>query len=231
MILVPNIPLGTQLTEAPLHVDEIRETERSIRRSQAELGNEMKSCLGDSMTRTRYKIYNDQQPHFLTLTVVEWIPLFANPDIATIIFQSLRFVKRERGMILYAYVIMEHHLHLIASAPELAKTMKEFKSFTARTIIDYLEERNSIPLLSKLKKAKLLHKKESDYQLWQEGNHPEEICSEQMLIQKIKYIHNNPVRRGYVEEAKHWRYSSARNYEGMEGVLEVCADWRNGAQI
>ena len=42
-----------------------------------------------------------------------------------------------------------------------------------------------------------------------------------MLIQKIDYIHKNPVRRGYVEEAKHWRYSSALNYEGKEGLLKV----------
>ena len=86
-------------------------------------------------------------------------------------------------------------------------------------------------LLKELKLAKLHHKKESDYQLWQEGNHPEEIYSEKMLIQKIEYIHNNPVRGGYVEEAKHWRYSSARNYEGREGLLEVCTDLRNESQI
>jgi len=183
------------------------------------------------MTRTRYKIYNDQQPYFLTMTVVEWIPLFANPENVSVILDSLQFVQKERGVILYAYVIMEHHLHLIASAPELAKTMKEFKSFTARKIIDYFEKRSSTPLLKELEKAKLPHKTGSDYQLWQEGNHPQEIFSEQTLVQKIEYIHNNPVRRGYIDEAKHWRYSSARSYEGMEGLLEVCTDWRDERHI
>jgi len=119
------------------------------------------------MTRTRYKIYNDQQSHFLTMTIVEWVPLFANPEIVDILLESLRFVQKEREVVLYAYVVMEHHLHLIASAPKLGKTMKEFKSFTARKIIDYLEGRNSIPLLEKFRRAKLRHKKESDYQLWQ----------------------------------------------------------------
>jgi putative transposase len=179
------------------------------------------------MTRTRYKIYNEQQPHFLTMTVVEWLPLFMNREIVELLFNSIRFIQKERQVTLFAYVVMEHHLHVIASAPELGKTMKEFKSFTARKIIDYLQERNSIPLLEKLKRAKLKHKKESDYQLWQEGSHPEEIYSEKMLIQKIDYIHNNPVRRGYVDKPKHWRYSSARNYEGIEGLLDVMTDWRN----
>jgi REP element-mobilizing transposase RayT len=181
------------------------------------------------MARTRYKIYNDQQPHFLTMTVVEWMPLFTYRDIVSLLLESLRFVQRDRGVVLYAYVIMEHHLHMIASAPELHKTIKEFKSFTARNIIDFLEARNSIPLLEKLRRAKLHHKKESDYQLWQAGSHPQEIYSEEMLVQKVEYLHNNPVRRGYVDEPKHWRYSSARNYEGIEGLLAVCTDWRHEA--
>jgi len=177
------------------------------------------------MTRTRYKIYNVEQPHFLTKTVVEWIPLFVNPEIVSLLFDSLRFIQKERKVTFYAYVIMEHHLHCIASAPDLGKTIKEFKSYTARTIIDYLKGRNATSLLEELVRSKLNHKKGSDYQLWQEGSHPEEIYSEKMLIQKIEYIHNNPVRRGYVDEPKHWRYSSARNYEGMEGLLEIKIDW------
>jgi len=179
------------------------------------------------MTRTRYKIYNEQQPHFLTMTFVHWIPLFTNPEITSVLLESLCFVQRERKVVLYAYVIMEHHLHLIASAPELGKTMKEFKSYTARRIIDYLEERRFAQLLKELHQEKLAYKVKSDYQVWQEGSHPEEIYSEAMLLQKIEYIHNNPVRRGYVDEPKHWRYSSARNYEGKEGLLDVKTDWRN----
>ena len=179
------------------------------------------------MSRTRYKIYNEQQPHFLTMTVVEWIPLFTNPEIVSKLLESLRFVQKEREVVLYAYVIMEHHLHLIASAPEIGKTMKEFKSYTARRIIDYLEERKSMRILRELHRKKMPHKTKSEYQLWQEGNHPEEIYNEAMLLQKIEYLHNNPVQRGYVDEPRCWRYSSARNYEGREGLLEVKTDWRN----
>ena len=159
------------------------------------------------------------------MTVVEWIPLFMNPEIVSILFQSLRFDQSNRQLILYAFVIMENHLHLIASAPELSKIMKEFKSFTARSIIDYLEEQKSFDLLEKLRRAKLPYKTQSDYQVWQEGSHPQEIHSDEMMRQKIEYIHNNPVRRGYVDEPKYWRYSSARNYEGFDGLIEVCMDW------
>ena len=84
------------------------------------------------MTRTRYKIYNDQKPYFLTMTIVEWVPLFMNPEIVALIYKSLNFVRNERNVLIYGYVIMEHHLHIIVSSPELSKTIKEFKSFTAR---------------------------------------------------------------------------------------------------
>jgi hypothetical protein len=56
----------------------------------------------------------------------------------------------------------------------------------------------------------------------------QEIYSEKMLLQKIECIHNNPMRRGYVDEPKHWRYSSARDYEGFKGLIEVKTDWGNG---
>ena len=164
----------------------------------------------------------------MTMTVVEWMPLFIKPEIVSILLESIRFVQKERGLLIYAYVITENHLHLVVFAPHLGKTIKEFKSFTARTIIDFLKDKKSTPLLRELKQAKLQHKKESDYQLWQEGSHPQEIMSEKMLLQKINYIHNNPVKRGYIDKPSCWRYSSARDYEGKKGLLEVHTEWGGG---
>lgn len=177
------------------------------------------------MGRSRYKIFDEAQPHFLTMTIVHWLPLLSNPEIANIILESLRFLHKERRVTFYAYVILENHLHLIASSEQLSKDIKDFKSFTARQIIDFLEDRKAFNILKQLRIAKLRHKKESDYQVWQEGSHPEQIISEKVLLQKIEYIHYNPVKRGYVDKPKHWRYSSARNYEGMEGLIEVTTDW------
>ena len=67
-------------------------------------------------------------------------------------------------------------------------------------------------MLNQLEFYKKKHKKNSLYQVWQEGTHPELIQTEKMLFQKIEYIHYNPVLRGYVDASEHWRYSSARNY-------------------
>ncbi len=86
-------------------------------------------------------------------------------------------------MQLFANVILENHLHLIASAPDLSIVMRHFKSFTARQIIALLQQRGVQVLLQRLQALKLRHKKESTYQLWQEGSHPQEIRDDEMMRQ------------------------------------------------
>ncbi|MCP4104507.1 MAG: transposase [Desulfobacteraceae bacterium] len=173
------------------------------------------------MGRSRYKIINNKQPHFLTSTVVNWLPLFGKSRIAEIVIDSLRFMQDNNRLEIYAFVIMENHIHLIASSYELNKEISKFKSYTARKIIDYLKEKKANIVLQELSYQKLKHKKDRAYQFWQEGNHPKLIQSDEMMLQKIEYIHNNPVVRGYVDEPMHWRYSSARNYFGFAGILDV----------
>ena len=79
-------------------------------------------------------------------------------------------------------------------------------------ILKLLKTQRKEWLLNQLAFYKKKYKSESAYQVWQEGFHPELIQSDDMLVQKIEYIHYNLVKRGYVDEAEHWRYSSARNF-------------------
>jgi REP element-mobilizing transposase RayT len=177
------------------------------------------------MSRSRYHIGDPAQPHFLTCTIVAWLPVFARPAAAQIILDSWRYLQNHNRMTLYGYVILENHLHFVASSPDLSKELGDFKSFTARKILDHLETEHAETLLQELRFFKLAHKTESQYQLWQEGSHPQYIESDEVLRQKLDYIHANPVRRGYVDDATHWRYSSARNYAGQPGLLEVLTSW------
>lgn len=178
------------------------------------------------MTRSRYRIYEENHPHFLTCTIVGWLPVFTRPETVDVVLNSWRFLQREREFLILGYVILENHLHLIARAPDLAKAMKDFKSFTARQIIELLEHRAASVLLKQLHFHKLPHKTESEYQVWHEGSHPQKIDGDEMMWQKLEYMHNNPVERGYVDDPLHWRYSSARNYAGQPGLIEVVTDWR-----
>ncbi|WP_228042430.1 MULTISPECIES: hypothetical protein [unclassified Tychonema] len=91
-------------------------------------------------------------------------------------------------MALQGYVLMEKHLHLIVTSSELSTQIRNFKSFTAPSIIDLLEKNKTTNILEKLEFYKKLHKKDQKYQLWQEGFHPQAILNEEMLLQKLEYL-------------------------------------------
>ncbi len=176
------------------------------------------------MGRNRFKIFENSYPYFVTSTIIEWMPLFGNKKIAEIIIDSLKFLQSNSRIEIFGFVIMENHLHLITQADDLVKEIGDFKSFTAREIIEYLKGHHYQEILNKLEYFKLSHKTDRKYQFWQEGFHPEQIFSREMMSEKLNYIHNNPIRRGYVEEAIHWNYSSSSNYAGLSGLLTVRID-------
>src|SRR5947209_1602327 len=116
------------------------------------------------MSRGKYRITEPSQPHFLTCTIVAWLAVFTRPQTVQIVLDSWRFLQDNGRLVLYGYVILENHLHLIASAPDLSQEIQDFKSFTARRILDCLKENSALTLLQELKYYKLRHETESDDQ-------------------------------------------------------------------
>ena len=177
------------------------------------------------MARSRYKFKNNENPYFMTCTVVHWLPVFSSPIVANIIIDSLKFLQKE-NVVIYAWVMLENHIHIIAKSEDMSRDIARFKAYTAKKILAYLIERNAKTILDQLKYYKISYKgKDREIQFWQEGVHPQMICDEIMMCQKVDYIHQNHVKRGFVDEVVHWRYSSARNYLGYVGLLHVCTDW------
>ncbi len=103
--------------------------------------------------------------------------------------------------------------------------MESFKKFTAKKILDMLKKENVTTILEQLAFYKKAHHKSKNYQVWEEGYQPKLIQSDAIMISKVKYIHENPVKRGYVEDAVHWRYSSAFFVAGLSGLMEVDKFW------
>ena len=157
----------------------------------------------------------------MTCTVLEWLPVFTRTETVQIILGCWRYQREHENLRLYGYVILENHLHFIAQAKGLNKCVNSFKSYTARQIIDHLQAQRVKRLLAHLRFFKRAHKTDREYQFWQEGVYPELVFSEAMMREKLDYIHANPVKRGYVSLAEHWRYSSASNYAGLEGLIEI----------
>ncbi len=167
--------------------------------------------------------------YFLTMTVMDWVDIFTREDYRQIIIDSLKYCQKEKGLEIYAWCLMSNHLHLIAAGKEngqftLSDILRDFKKFTSKAIVQMIKD---IPesrrkwLLDRFEFAGRYNKKIEFYKFWQDGNEAKEVYSVEFLQQKITYIHNNPVRAGWVIEPQHYKYSSAIDYAGDKGLIEV----------
>jgi REP element-mobilizing transposase RayT len=93
------------------------------------------------MARTRYRFASEDHPHFLTCTVVEWLPIFTRPETVQVVFDSWSYLQKHAELRIYGFVVLENHLHAVAQAPNLPDVWKRFKSYSARKLIDLLEEK------------------------------------------------------------------------------------------
>lgn len=174
------------------------------------------------MGRSRYKILDEKYPYFITSSVVNKSPAFKKPEFLRIIIDGLNFLVAERKIIIYAYVIMPDHLHLVVKGKDLSKHISSFKSYSARRILDTLEGHKLHTDLSVFKKAKRTFKRDRAHQFWTEGFHPKQIFSVKMMEQKINYIHLNPVKAGLVVYEHDWLYSSYNDYYGnSKGLVKI----------
>lgn len=173
-----------------------------------------------------YKIRDQTKAHFVTLTVVDWIDVFTRKRYKDSIIESLQYCIQNKGMILYGYVIMSNHIHMIVQSDQedVSGLLRDFKKFTAKKILEQIQsqpESRREWMLSRFKKATETHQRNKEFQFWRYGNHPEEIYSQKFLWSKLDYIHLNPVRAGIVSKASHYNYSSASNYLNDNGLLEI----------
>lgn len=178
------------------------------------------------MNTNGYQISDQTKAHFITATVVDWVDVFSRKIYKDIVIDSLDFCIKNKGMILYGYVIMTNHVHMIIQSEngKLSDLIRDFKKFTARNILDKIEEGPESRqdwMLKRFEFACRSHSRNEKYQFWQYGSHPEEIFTEKFMWQKLDYIHQNPVRAGIVAQPEHYLYSSASNYVINRGLLKI----------
>ncbi|MEQ9302631.1 MAG: transposase [Marinoscillum sp.] len=137
------------------------------------------------------------------------------------------YCQRNLGMEVYCCCLMPSHIHLIFRAEQgnPAEVLGRFKEFTSKQVQKSIEANNQESrkewMFWMMERAASKSSNVSGKQLWQHHNQPIELWSNEVIDQKVAYIHMNPVESGFVDEAEHWRYSSARNYCGMKGLLEI----------
>ena len=138
------------------------------------------------------------------------------------------YCQKEKGLIIYAWVLMSNHLHAIVGSSEEIKVSdiwRDFKKFTSKKIINTLicdpQESRQEWMLNRFEYAGKNDKKITNYKFWQEGNDAQEIYLNDYFNQKLNYIHQNPVKAELVNRPEEYRYSSAIDYAGGKGLLDV----------
>ena len=175
---------------------------------------------------TGYQIKEQDKPYFVTLQVVYWIDIFTRQKYRDIIIENLAYCQKNKGLDIFAWVIMSNHIHIIVRSEKsgLSNVLRDFKSFTSKTILTEIEESTESRkdwMLKLFKNAAFKHKRNSEYQFWTHENHAELLFSNNFIEQKLDYIHNNPVRAGIVYNPEEYKYSSAIDYADGKGLLDV----------
>jgi len=179
------------------------------------------------MSSENYRIGNQNATYFLTFTITDWVDVFTRINYRAIIVDSLGFCQKNKGLILYAWCLMTNHIHLICRVEEpfrMSDVVRDSKQFTAKRILEAIEttpESRKDWMLYRFIYAGKYDNRITKYRFWQDRNHPIEITSSEFMKQKMNYIHQNPVRAGFVANAEDYLYSSARNYADLYALIKI----------
>ena len=162
----------------------------------------------------RFLISQDSPALYITVVTKDRLPVFRSDRMKHVLCTAIDEARTSAKILLFAYVIMIDHLHLMTNRPStVSDLLRILKGVTARRVIDYLKVNECASSLAKLQH----HRRERNYSysLWQVEKNVLPVFSERMFMEKVNYIHQNPVRSGLVERAADYRWSSARIWQGF----------------
>ena len=175
----------------------------------------------------KYKFHDNDKLYFISFAVVNWIDIFIREEYKQELIKSWQYCIENKGLQIYGWCIMTSHVHMIigTTGKNLDDIVGEMKSYTStqfkKIIKDHPQESRKEWMLWMFEKAGSRNSNIEKRQLWQQHNKPIELWSAEVIDQKVNYIHNNPVEAGFVNEPEHWQYSSAIDYTGEKGIIEI----------
>lgn len=185
------------------------------------------------------KFDDSSYAHFVTTRTYENRPYFKNREISSILWEEIKFYRQKYGFTLLGYVIMPDHVHLLIwwdkeekPGLSISKIIQMIKGATSRRIIDLMQNKGLEHLLqATLKKVGIQstykpesqgipkgaiisrsHKRNLKYRLWQPGFYDFNVHNEEKILEKLNYMHNNPVKAGLVSSPQDYRWSSCKDY-------------------
>ena len=169
----------------------------------------------------KYKFHDPEGVYFVSFAVQGWVDLFTRNEYKNILIDNLEYCQKYKKLEIFAWCIMTNHVHLIIRAGGdilLQDILRDYKKFTSKAIIqvitDNIQESRKEWLLQQFKTSE-------GHRFWRTDNKPIELWSNKVIDQKIDYIHKNPVEEGLVYKPEDYVYSSAIDYAGERGLLDV----------
>ncbi|MBK7172343.1 MAG: transposase [Bacteroidales bacterium] len=175
----------------------------------------------------KYKIFDGDEAYFVTFTIVDWIKVLADDSYKLLIIDAIKFYQTNKGLVVYGYCIMPNHVHMIIQAVgkfSISEILRDLKKFTARAIVNKLEQdkpEGYMDVLSQFSEAGKPLKRITNYKVWQDGNMAKLLYSNKFLMEKLSYIHNNPVEYGLCSTPWEYKFSSASNYADKDSLIKV----------
>ena len=175
----------------------------------------------------KYKFNDQNRLYFVSFSVVYWVDVFIRELYREELLKSLKFCQKHKGLEIYAWCLMPSHVHMIIGTHKvpMQDILRDFKSYTSKQLKTLIQENHQESrkewMLWLMQRAGKKNINNIDWQFWQQDNHPIELFTNEMMDQKLDYIHNNPVVAGFVDEPSAWLYSSARDYAGKKGLLDI----------
>lgn len=175
----------------------------------------------------KYKFHNPEGLFFVSFATVNWIDVFVRDEYNMVLIDSLNYSRKNLGMEVFCYCIMPSHVHLIFRAKDNnpSHLLGRYKEYTSKALVKAIaenpQESRTEWLLWMFERAASKSSNVKGKQFWQHHNKPIELWSSHVIDQKLAYVHQNPVDAGFVNESEHWKYSSAVDYSGGKGLLEI----------
>lgn len=171
--------------------------------------------------------------YYLTSVAKDRLPVFRLDALKSVACKALAAARTSGGFLILAYVIMPDHLHLISDGEKKSTRVAQFiNGIVSRRVINFLKEHGHESSLRKLQHEE--YRRGHRYSLWDHRPNVRLLTSENMLMQRVHYTHQNPVRAGLVKRAEDYKYSSIRIWNGTpleDEPLAVDLDklrWRSG---
>ena len=176
----------------------------------------------------KYKFFDPSALYFISFAVINWIDVFIRNEYKDIMLKSWKHCIDNKGLEIYGWCIMTSHIHMIISSnkekPE--NIIRDMKSFTSnqlrKAITENPQESRKEWILEMMYKAGEKNSNNKGFQFWQQHNQPILLDNNYLMDQKLEYIHLNPVEAGIVERPEEYLYSSARDFAGRKGLIDIC---------